>query len=69
MSNEGMSERATPHGPRAGEGVDRTLIRAMLDLTPADRLQMLQEEALFLDRLDRAGARRRSESSLRRDRT
>jgi predicted transcriptional regulator len=37
--------------PRAGIGVDRTGIRALLRLTPAQRLGTLREEASTLDRL------------------
>jgi len=37
--------------PRAGVGVDRTGIRALLRLTPAQRLGTLQEEAATLERL------------------
>jgi transcriptional regulator with XRE-family HTH domain len=40
--------------PRAGAGVDRTTIRALLALTPAGRLASLPAEAATLDRLDRA---------------
>lgn len=42
--------------PRAGDGVDRSTIRAMLDLSPSERLSTLTAEAEMLDRL--AGARR-----------
>lgn len=37
--------------PRAGVGVDRTGIRALLALTPVQRLGTLREEASTLDRL------------------
>jgi transcriptional regulator with XRE-family HTH domain len=37
--------------PRAGDGVDRTLIRALLALSPAERVATLPAEAAFLDRL------------------
>src|ERR1700756_1857371 len=36
---------------RPGQGVDRTGIRALLRLTPAERLQTLRDEARTLDRL------------------
>jgi transcriptional regulator with XRE-family HTH domain len=42
--------------PRAGEGVDRTTIRALLAMTPAERVASLPAEAAVLDRL--AAARR-----------
>ena len=44
--------------PRLGMGVDRTLIREMLRRTPAERLESLGEEAVFLDTLARAKAAR-----------
>jgi transcriptional regulator with XRE-family HTH domain len=40
--------------PKAGYGVDRTQIRAMLALTPADRLRLLTADARSLMALDRA---------------
>jgi transcriptional regulator with XRE-family HTH domain len=42
--------------PRAGAGVDRSTIRELLALTPAERLATLPAEAATLDRL--AAARR-----------
>jgi hypothetical protein len=38
-------------GPRPGAGIDRTTIRAMLELTPVDRVRLLRREARNLDRL------------------
>ena len=46
--------------PRAGSGVDRTTIRALLALTPAGRLASLPAEAATLDRLDRGASHRRA---------
>ena len=40
--------------PRSGEGIDRTEIRALLTLTPAERAATLADEAWTLDRLARA---------------
>ena len=40
--------------PRAGSGIDRTEIRVLLTLTPAQRIASLVEEAATLDRLSRA---------------
>jgi len=40
--------------PRAGDGVDRTTIRDLLALSPAERLATLPAEAAMLDRLARA---------------
>ena len=40
--------------PRAGAGIDRTEIRVLLGLTPAERVAALVEEARTLDRLARA---------------
>jgi predicted transcriptional regulator len=40
--------------PRAGVGIDRSEIRALLALTPAQRAATLIDEAKTLDRLDRA---------------
>jgi len=40
--------------PRAGEGVDRTVIRQMLRLTPAERLAAAAGDAAGLERFDRA---------------
>jgi predicted transcriptional regulator len=42
--------------PRAGLGVDRTGIRALLALTPAQRVEALRDEATTLSRV--IGARR-----------
>jgi len=39
---------------RLGDGIDRTQIRLLLALAPADRLAGLAEEAPTLERLDRA---------------
>lgn len=41
-------------GPLAGSGVDRTQIRVLLALTPAERAATLADEASTLDRLSRA---------------
>lgn len=38
-------------GPRLGEGVDRTAIRELLRLTPAERLELAVEEARNLSEL------------------
>lgn len=38
--------------PKLGEGVDRTLIREMFDLTPAERARRAIETARALGRLD-----------------
>ncbi len=40
--------------PRAGDGVDRTAIRALQRLTPAERLATLRDEARTLERLQMA---------------
>jgi len=40
--------------PRAGVGIDRTQIRELLALTPAERVAALAHEATILDRLGRA---------------
>ena len=42
---------------RAGDGVDRTLIRAVLAMSPAERLRSLVDEAAALERI--SVARRR----------
>jgi transcriptional regulator with XRE-family HTH domain len=39
--------------PRAGHGVDRTAIRELLRLTPAERARIAVEEARNLDRIGR----------------
>lgn len=44
--------------PTLGVGVDRSLIREMLSLTPPSRLSRLVAEARFLHALDRARPRR-----------
>src|SRR3954462_14384300 len=44
--------------PRAGEGVDRTTIREMLDRSPRERVASLAAEAGVLERLARARRRR-----------
>jgi hypothetical protein len=54
----GMAEPVPPEDPFAVDpyderGVDRSLIRWMLSLTPTERLRVLQEH---LDFLSRAGA-------------
>jgi len=43
--------------PTLGAGVDRSLIREMLSLTPTDRVARLTAEARFLHALDRARPR------------
>lgn len=43
--------------PRAGDGIDRTTIRALLAVSPRERLATLPAEAAVLDRL--GAARRR----------
>jgi transcriptional regulator with XRE-family HTH domain len=40
--------------PRAGSGIDRTQIRVLLALTPAQRAATLADEARTLDRLSHA---------------
>jgi predicted transcriptional regulator len=40
--------------PNTGQGIDRTEIRALLKLTPAERLRTLRDEATTLDRLTSA---------------
>ncbi len=39
--------------PRAGQGVDRTAIRELLRLSPAERARIAVEEARNLDRIGR----------------
>ena len=58
-----MAQQKSPNGDREGEsshgneptysedGVDLTLIRWMLSLTPAERLQVLQQAVRSLQRL------------------
>lgn len=43
--------------PRPGEGVDRTQIRALLRLTPGERLRLATEDARGLERLLRSTKR------------
>jgi len=43
--------------PESGIGVDRSEIRRLLRLAPADRVRTLTEEAVLLERLDRARRR------------
>jgi transcriptional regulator with XRE-family HTH domain len=46
--------------PRLGEGVDRTGIRSLLELTPGERARLAVDEARNLDRvLSRRGRRHR----------
>jgi transcriptional regulator with XRE-family HTH domain len=40
--------------PRPGEGVDRSLIREMLKLTPLERIEATAAEASFLDMIENA---------------
>ena len=40
--------------PRTGFGIDRTVIRLLLDLTPAERVATLAVEALTMERLSQA---------------
>jgi transcriptional regulator with XRE-family HTH domain len=40
--------------PRAGNGIDRTEIRVLLKLSPADRMASLVEEAPAIERLGRS---------------
>ncbi len=44
--------REASANPRPGEGVDRTAIRQMLALTPAERLRLAVEEARNLASFD-----------------
>ena len=46
--------------PRLGEGVDRSLIRERLRLTPKQRIESVVAAAASVERLARAGRRRRS---------
>jgi hypothetical protein len=41
-----------PHD-KPGAGIDRTLIRRMLQLTPEERIRLLVEEVRNLEELDR----------------
>jgi transcriptional regulator with XRE-family HTH domain len=43
--------------PRPGAGLDRTSIRALLELSPAQRLRLATREARNLDRLERGATR------------
>lgn len=47
---EGCGERLEAV-PRGGEGVDRTLIRAMLAASPADRLEIVETQGRVLEDL------------------
>lgn len=40
--------------PRRGTGIDRSEMRELLRMTPAERLRLLVEEVRFLEQLDRA---------------
>jgi hypothetical protein len=52
--NRRMSRPPALPEPRPGAGVDRTLIRRLLDLTPAERIHLLVEEARNMAEFDRA---------------
>ena len=41
----------------SGDGVDLTLVRWMLSLTPSERLNVLQQNMLSMDMLKHAGIR------------
>jgi hypothetical protein len=49
-----MSRLPAPPEPKPGTGVDRTTIRRLLNLTPAERIRLLVEEARNLAEFDRA---------------
>jgi hypothetical protein len=55
ISSRAAAARKATHGEQvySEEGVDLTLIRWMLSLTPAERLQVLQQSARSLTRLRR----------------
>jgi len=50
--------RELEHVPRLGEGIDRTTIRPLLQLSPAERLRTAVSDARVLRVLDRAGRQR-----------
>jgi transcriptional regulator with XRE-family HTH domain len=43
--------------PKRGQGIDRTLIRELLRMSPAERLRLLTDDAAGLARLERARRR------------
>ena len=54
----GAAGRTLVSEEKAGYGVDRTQIRALLSLSPAQRLRLLTADARSLQALDRARVRR-----------
>jgi hypothetical protein len=63
-----MSDQSGNRPSRPGDGVDLTLIRAMLALTPTERIARLTQEAAFLRTLDRARESARRQEKERRAR-
>ena len=57
-----MREQQQPHTEaeeKAGAGVDRTVIRQLLTLTPGERMQLVDNDARVLAQLDRVAAQLR----------
>ena len=54
----GAAGRTLISEPKAGYGVDRTQIRALLALSPTERVQLLTGDARSLQALDHARVRR-----------
>jgi hypothetical protein len=44
---------------KAGTGIDRTVIRELLTMTPGERMLMVDNDARVLEMLDRAAAQLR----------
>jgi len=55
MTDANIAAETHPATSRYRKGVDRTLLRRNLTLTPEERLLQLQELARFADELRRAG--------------
>ena len=55
---EQEQERA-PVEEKPGTGIDRTVIRDLLAMTPGERMQMIDNDARVLAMLDRAAAQLR----------
>ena len=57
-----MREQQQPHTEveeKAGAGIDRTVIRQLLTLTPGERMQLVDNDARVLAQLDRVAAQLR----------
>jgi hypothetical protein len=54
-----QDQQREPAEQKAGTGIDRTVIRDLLTMTPGERMQMVDNDARVLEMLDRVAAQLR----------